>query len=77
MLTHPSYVSSSYVKENKELKNKKDLTVDSEKNPKDLLKKIVDKLIEINFITDTLANGNTKFMVLEKIKILFKLENKF
>ena len=62
LLTHPNFVSSSHVKENKKsiFNLLKDKVIDSD--PKDLLKKIVDKLIEIDFIADTLAYGDTKFM---------------
>lgn len=69
LLTHPSYVSSSYVKEKIDTKestlniDKKNLIVHSEKSPKGLLEAVVNKLIEIEFICDTLANGDTKFMV--------------
>ena len=62
LITHPLYVSGSYVKENEELKSKKDLIVHSKQSPKPLLDKIVNKLIRMNFITDTLAFGDTKYM---------------
>lgn len=64
LLTHPNFVSSSHVKENKKsIFNLLEQNLISS-DPKDLLKKIVDKLIEIDFITDSLAYGETKFMAI-------------
>ncbi|RMZ98382.1 DNA polymerase beta [Brachionus plicatilis] len=62
LLTHPNFVSSSHVKENKKsvLESIKEKSLNTD--PKDLLKKVIDKLIKIDFITDTLAYGDTKFM---------------
>lgn len=66
LLTHPSYVSLGYAKESN-LKLTKNLIIDTKKSPIDLLKKIVDQLIELNFVTDTLALGDTKFMGVCKV----------
>jgi DNA polymerase beta len=64
LLTHPKYISSSHLKENKaSLQDRKDLIVDSKSSGKPLMDKVVQKLIKINFITDTMAFGETKFMV--------------
>ena len=62
LLTHPLYVSTSYVKESV-LKKSKDLIVDTKRSPKPLLDKIVNRLIKTNFITDTISFGDTKFAV--------------
>lgn len=64
LLTHPTYVSSSFVKENKAtVGQKKNLIVDSKKSPKPLIDKVVNHLVQLKFITDTMAFGETKFMV--------------
>ncbi|CAF0996899.1 unnamed protein product, partial [Brachionus calyciflorus] len=58
LLTHPEYMSTSpqkITKKESKIKIKKT-------GPRDLLKKVVDKLIEVDFITDTMALGDTKFM---------------
>lgn len=63
LVTHPSYVSSAYLTENeKTIKKNKDKTIENSKNPKPLLKKIVDRFTNIKYITDTMAFGDTKFM---------------
>lgn len=63
LLTHNNYVSSGHAKENKDSRNKKDLIIDSEKSAMELLERVVNKLIDIKFITDTIALGETKYMV--------------
>jgi hypothetical protein len=62
LITHPSYVSTSYAKESVRKKTN-DLIVDTKRSPKPLLDKIVNRLIKINFVTDTIAFGDTKFAV--------------
>lgn len=62
LLTHPKYVSSSYAKESKK-PVKPGLIVDSKSSPKPLIDKVVKDLIRLKFITDTMAYGETKFMV--------------
>ena len=72
LITHPTYVSGSYVKEKPNL-NQENLIVQSKKSPKHLLSKIVDQLIKIGFISDTISFGDTKYMVYSDIliKIIF------
>jgi len=72
LLTHPLYVSTSYVKESVR-KKAKDLIVDTKRSPKPLLDKIVNKLIKTNFITDTISFGETKFAVIFISLFLYKL----
>jgi hypothetical protein len=57
-----SYVSGSYSKERSDL-NLENLIVQSKKSPKSLLDKIINRLVNIGFIHDTISFGDTKYMV--------------
>lgn len=66
LITHPSYVSLRYAQE-QSLKVVKNLIIETKHSPEILLKKIIDKLIKLNFLTDTIAIGETKFMGVCKV----------
>ena len=55
LLTHPSYYSANFKPEESHKWQKS--------SPKPLIEKVVNKLVELNFITDTLAFGDSKYMV--------------
>ena len=59
LLTHPSYVSEAYKPEEGET----ELIVHSKDSSKHFLSKIIKELQDTGFITDTIANGDTKYMV--------------
>ena len=62
LITHPNYVSETYVEEHKQ--NTSIITPShSSQNARHLLDKIINKLFDVNFLTDTLAHGDKKFMV--------------
>jgi len=54
LLTHPSYYSANFKPEESHKWQKS--------SPKPLIEKVVNKLVELNFITDTLAFGDSKYM---------------
>lgn len=72
LLTHPSYVSGSYVKEKSDL-NTENLIIQSKKSPKHLLECIVNQLNNIGFTSDSISFGDTKFMVIFSFRISFHL----
>lgn len=57
LITHPTFVSASHEPKSS------DLIVSGKKSPKPLLEKIINKLTEMKFITDTLGFGDSKYMV--------------
>ncbi len=58
LLTHPKYVSLT----NPATQSDNDLIIFSKKSPKNLLQLIIDRLKEINFLTDVISFGEIKFM---------------
>lgn len=63
LITHPLFVSKSWAKSNAIDPEVSDHIVQYKKSPKFLLSKIIDKLIEIKFLShDIIAFGDTKFM---------------
>ncbi len=58
--THPSYVSLSYEPHGSHREN---LIVQTKASPKGLLENVINKFIEIGFVTDVISFGDNKFMV--------------
>ena len=63
MLTHETYVSSDFIDDNKDSINVKDYTIQNVSSSRFLLDSVIKQLIKIGFITDTIAEGETKYMV--------------
>ncbi|RNA16491.1 DNA polymerase beta [Brachionus plicatilis] len=66
LITHSNYVSLRYAQE-QNLRTAKNLIIETKKSPEMLLKKIIDKLKKLDFITDTIAFGDSKFMGVCKV----------
>ena len=66
LLTHPNYVSLRFA-EDHNLRSTKNLIIETKRSPEILLKKIIDTLKQLNFITDTIASGDTQFMGVCKV----------
>ena len=60
MLTHPNYVSLSYEPHESHQEN---LIIQTKASPKGLLENVINKFIEIGFVTDVISFGDNKFMV--------------
>lgn len=67
MLTHEKYVSTSFIEDNKDSIDISEYTIQNKASPKFLLDEVIQRLVKIGFIVDTIAEGETKYMVcLEK-----------
>lgn len=66
MVTHPHYVSKEYAAEhtnNETINSEEAHPSHAKENSRGLLDRIISRLYEIKFLTDTLAHGDSKYMV--------------
>jgi hypothetical protein len=63
MLTHKKFVSSNFIEHYQDSIDVSDYTIQHKDSSKFLLDEVVNHLIKIGFITDTIAEGEMKFMV--------------
>ena len=64
MLTHDKYVSQSFIDHNKESIDVSEYIIQNKASPKCLIDEVIHELTKIGFIYDTIALGETKYMVL-------------